>query len=252
MKEKEKGDIFSKFHDSFNKLDGHFHVLEQQVPVELQMEYFKYSQQIRKERQGLTDIEYDTFIDSLKDEETSTEYKRYILSCLALSRQVRAFRALEDYQRYASEDVAEWTSLAVMESRISLESELSDEKQIYISTGLGGKGERLRFYVMLPSKVKTPFLDYQKEVIEREFIYYMSQDDCEIERITIYDMYVEMVLLIPIRANIKSTLDKIINECNMYGDFLYDRFTITNVKELSEQEVQDILEQKYGNSDTGD
>ena len=77
---KDKEDVFSKFRDSFSKIDGRFHILEQRVPVELQMEYFKYSEQIRKERNELTDIEYDSFVETLKDEETSTEYKRYVLS----------------------------------------------------------------------------------------------------------------------------------------------------------------------------
>ena len=34
---------------------------------------------------------------------------------------------------------ADWAYMALMESRISLESDFSDEKQIYISTGLGRK-----------------------------------------------------------------------------------------------------------------
>ena len=31
----------------------------------------------------------------------------------------------------------------------------SDEKQIYISTGLGGKGEKLRFYVLILAKIEV-------------------------------------------------------------------------------------------------
>lgn len=248
---KEKEDVFSKFRDSFSKIDGRFHVLEQRVPVELQMEYFKYSEQIRKERSELTDIEYDTFIDTLNDEETSTEYKRYILSSLAVSHQVRAYRALEEYVTHSSEDVTDWAYMALMESRISLESELSDEKQVYISTGLGGRGEKLRFYMMFPARENVPFDQLQKQIIEREFAYYMEHDDCEIERLTIHDIYVEIVVLVPVRLNVKEVLDKIINECNLYGNFLYDTYTITNVKELTEEEVREVLKEKYGNNQSG-
>lgn len=249
---KDKEDIFSKFRDSFSKIDGRLHILEQRVPVELQMEYFKYSEQIRKERGELSDIEYDTFIDTLNDEETSTEYKRYVLSSLAASRQVRAYRALENYVNHSSEDVTDWAYMALMESRISLESELSDEKQIYISTGLGGKGEKLRFFILFPSKRNQEFDNLQRQIIEREFSYYMEHEDCEIERLTIHDVYVDMVVLIPVRLNIKEVLDKIIDECNLYGDFLYDSYTITNVKELTEEEIRDVLKKKYGNNQTGD
>ncbi|WP_289602107.1 hypothetical protein, partial [Parabacteroides goldsteinii] len=242
---------FKKFRDSFSKMDGHFHILEQRVPVELQMEYFKYSEQVRKERAkpDLNDMDYTAFRESLSNPESTTDYKKYILSMLATSREVKAYRMLEDYVQHPDEDVSNWAYMALMESRISLESELSDEKQIYISTGLGGKGEKLRFYVLMLSRDRKPFLEYQRKVIEREFAYFLPKADCEIERLTIGEQYVELVFLIPVRADIKLTLDKVINECNQYGDFLSDIFTITNVKELTEQEVTDIIN-KNGNSKT--
>ena len=248
---KEEGDVFKKFRDSFSKMDGHFHILEQRVPVELQMEYFKYSEQVRKERAkpDLNDMDYTAFRESLSNPESTTDYKKYILSMLATSREVKAYRMLEDYVQHPDEDVSNWAYMALMESRISLESELSDEKQIYISTGLGGKGEKLRFYVLMLSRDRKPFLEYQRKVIEREFAYFLPKAVCEIERLTIGEQYVELVFLIPVRADIKLTLDKVINECNQYGDFLSDIFTITNVKELTEQEVTDIIN-KNGNSKT--
>ena len=248
---KEEGDVFKRFRDSFSKMDGHFHILEQRVPVELQMEYFKYSEQVRKERAkpDLNDMDYTAFRESLSNPESTTDYKKYILSMLATSREVKAYRMLEDYVQHPDEDVSNWAYMALMESRISLESELSDEKQIYISTGLGGKGEKLRFYVLMLSRDRKPFLEYQRKVIEREFAYFLPKADCEIERLTIGEQYVELVFLIPVRADIKLTLDKVINECNQYGDFLSDIFTITNVKELTQQEVTDI-KNKNGNSKT--
>lgn len=248
---KEEGDVFKKFRDSFSKMDGHFHILEQRVPVELQMEYFKYSEQVRKERakSDLNDMDYIAFRESLSNPESTTDYKKYILSMLATSREVKAYRMLEDYVQHPDEDVSNWAYMALMESRISLESELSDEKQIYISTGLGGKGEKLRFYVLMLSRDRKPFQEYQRKVIEREFAYFLPKADCEIERLTIGEQYVELVFLIPVRADIKLTLDKVINECNQYGDFLSDIFTITNVKELTQQEVTDIIN-KNGNSKT--
>ena len=248
---KEEGDVFKKFRDSFSKMDGHFHILEQRVPVELQMEYFKYSEQVRKERAkpDLNDMDYTAFRESLSNPESTTDYKKYILSMLATSREVKAYRMLEDYVQHPDEDVSNWAYMALMESRISLESELSDEKQIYISTGLGGKGEKLRFYVLMLSRDRKPFQEYQRKVIEREFAYFLPKADCEIERLTIGEQYVELVYLIPLRADIKLTLERVINECNQYGDFLSDIFTITNVKELTEQEVTDIIN-KNGNSKT--
>ena len=83
----EKDDVFKKFHDSFNQMEGHFHILEQRVPVDLQMEYFKYSDKIRKERPALDENDYEVFSAVLSDEAADAESKRYALSILASSRQ---------------------------------------------------------------------------------------------------------------------------------------------------------------------
>ena len=240
---KEDNDIFKKFRDSFSKIDGHFHILEQRVLVERQMEYFKYSEKIRKDQDkpDISKMDFSVFEDSLDDPESTVEHKKYVLSILATSRQVKAYRILEEYAQAPDPDVADWAYMALMESRIALESELSDEKQIYISTGLGGKGEKLRFYVLMTSKGKKPFQEYQRQTIEREFAYYLPKTDCEIERLTIGEQYVELVFLIPVRTDIKATLDRVINECNQYGDFLSNVFTITNVKELTPEEISEII-----------
>ena len=88
---KEDNDIFKKFRDSFSKIDGHFHILEQRVPVERQMEYFKYSEKIRKDQDkpDISKMDFSVFEDSLDDPESTTEHKKYVLSMLATSRQVK-------------------------------------------------------------------------------------------------------------------------------------------------------------------
>jgi len=240
---KKEEDVFRQFRDSFSKLEGHFHILEQRIPVNTQMEYFKYSEEMRKQESPdpLTDDEIDVIFRLLEIQEGSEEEKKHLLTTLAISKSVKAYRLLEEYVEHSDERVADWAYLALMESRISLESEFSNEKQIYISTGLGGKDEKLRFFVLFISKDRLPFQEYQSHVIEREFPYLLSHENCEIERLTIQTNYVEMVFLVPVRADIKGILDKVINECNQYGDFLSKMFTITNVKELSESEVADII-----------
>ena len=85
-------------------------------------------------------------------------------------------------------------------------------------------------------------------MIESEFPYSLEKAGCEIERLTIGEKYMERVFLIPVRADIKQALDKVINECNQYGNFLSQVFTITNVKELSAEEVEEIIKKNGGNS----
>ncbi|MDR1918663.1 MAG: hypothetical protein LBQ65_03325 [Tannerellaceae bacterium] len=243
---KEKGDVFESFRDSFGRMDGHFHVLERRIPLELQLEYFKYSEQMRRNHAKMTDDEYQIYLQSLSNDTLSSEHKKYILSALAISNDVRAYRLLEDYVQHSDPEITNWAYLALMESRIILESELLEEKQIYISTGLGGKGDKLRFYVLILAAKKEAFREYQRQTIEREFAYYLPAEDCEIERLSIYDIYAELVLLIPVQKDIKAIIDKVINECNQYGNFVSETITVTNVKELSADEIDEIIKTRYG------
>ncbi|WP_080903027.1 hypothetical protein [Parabacteroides sp. Marseille-P3160] len=238
---KEEKDVFKKFQDSFKGVEGHYHILEQRIPVEVQMEYFRVSAQVAKEKWPMDDEAYEHYVATMQNDEAMLSYKKRILAALATSKQVRAYRLLEKFIVVAPEDLRDWTAIALMEGRIQLESELSEEKQIYISTGLGGKEGKLRFFVLLGSKGGMPFQDYQKKTIEREFSYALPLHDCEIERLTVKEHHVEMLLLVPVLENLKDRLDEIVHECNLYGNFLSLSYTITNVKELSAEEIEEIF-----------
>ncbi|MDR1344026.1 MAG: hypothetical protein LBJ39_01610 [Tannerellaceae bacterium] len=246
----DKDDISGHIRNSLDKLEGRFHVLEQRVPIESQLEYFKYSERMRKSNRTMTEDEYDTYSRSLSGNALSTEHKKYILSALAVSNDVRAYRLLEEYVQNPDPDVANWSYLALMESRLSIESDLLEERQIYISTGLGGKGEKLRFCVLLIASEKEPFQQYQRQTIEREFEYSLHTENCEIERLSVHDMHVELLLLVPVRKDVKVIIGKVVTECNQYGNFISDLVTITNMKELSAAEIEDIIRKNHGHKDT--
>jgi hypothetical protein len=125
---------------------------------------------------------------------------------------------------------------------------LTDERQIYISTGMGGKGNKLRYYILLLSASGDTLLDYQRQVIEREFAYTIHNYDGEIEELSIKDQYAEIVLLAPIQSNIKRILENVLNECNQYGEFLSHTITITNVKRLTEKEIFEIIKKHEDHS----
>jgi hypothetical protein len=51
-------------------------------------------------------------------------------------------------------------------------------------------------------------------------------------------------MLFPFDKDVKSNLSAAIAECNQYGNFLDAKFLFTNVKVLSEKEIENILEKK--------
>lgn len=245
-KMKDEDDVFSKFRDSFSRTNGHFHILEQRVPVEVQMSYFKFSENLRKENNPPRPLNDEQCLQNyaiLKLETTSAEEKKTLLSTLATSKNVKAYRLLEQYVKEPDPDVASWAYMALMESRISLESEFTDERQVYISTGLGGKDDKLRFYALLLSTDNQPFKEYQTKMIEQELPFAFKEAGWELEKLHLADGYVEAVFLLPVKAEIKEVFDHLITECNQYGNFLSPVYSITNIKEYSEEEIQKAIQQ---------
>jgi hypothetical protein len=234
-------DNFEDFKRYLNKANGEFQVFEHQIPIETQMEYFIYSGHLRELLPEDAEMAFDQFATALHDSTVPLEKKKPILSALAVSKDARGYRILQEYLKEPDMEIKDWANMALMECRVMLESELTQEKQIYISTGLGGKGNHLRFYILLLSTDGKPFLDYQRQVIEREFEYALRNHDSEIEELTFKKNYVELMVLVPIQTNVKRLVEKVISECNQYGNFIANTVTLTNVKKLSEKEVAHII-----------
>jgi len=237
----QRRDSFEQFQKFLNATNSDFQILEYQVPVETQMEYFNYSNHLRSSLPDAKKPDFEQLSFNLFNPESSLESKKQILSSLAITRQAKAYRIIEKYIQSDDKELTDWAHMALMENRIALESELSDERQIYISSGLGGKGYKLRFYILLLSSSVTPFLDYQRKVIEREFTFALNKDDGEIEELTIKDNYVEIILLMPIQSDIRRLVEDVIAECNQYGDFISNAVMVTNVKKLTENEIAQII-----------
>ena len=237
---------FRQFQDFLSETDGYFHVPEKQIPVEQQIAYFQFSNRVKQENIKMRDEELETLGVDLYNPESTEEYKRRILAIFAISGDVTAYRRLERYARLAEPDTRDWAYMALMEGRIILESELSDEKQIYISTGLGGKGQKLRFYLLFPAAEGMTIEGYRRDVVEREFNFALRQADWDIERLTIHPDYAELVVLLPLRADLKAVLDGVLKECNQYGDFLAKTYTISNMKEMNEEEIRATIRSSRG------
>jgi len=224
---------------SMGNYKGHLHVLETNVPVEKQMEYFRFSEALRGEFSN--DFSVEKQITVLNSTVASPMEIKYALTFLAISGDVKAYRAIEAYSATHSD---EWTTMSLIQAQITLESEFSDEKQIFISTGLGGKDGQLRFYAFFKSKDGKNFTDYQKKLIEKEIPYSIQNYQGIIENIQIRDNYFTLLFLIHLQIDIKTMLEEALNECNQYGDFINKGFIITNVKVFSEEEIQSELKRK--------
>lgn len=219
-----------------------FHILEDLVPIEEQMEYFRYFDRIRRENRSFV---RDEEVALLFSPEEPVERKKRSLILLASIPDVGAYRSIETYHSSPLEpELSHWASMALVSSRIVLSSDLSGQQQIYISSGLGGQDKKLRFFSLFTTIDRQPLTDLQKEIVTREFTFQLEKADVIIEKFEIKANYFTIQILFAFDSDARSCLDAAVNECNQYGNFLDKKFLFTNVKVLSEAEINNLLEKK--------
>ncbi len=231
-------DVLKKFHESLEHMKGNVHIIEAQIDIDTQMKFYSFSNDLREESTS-ADLEKEEQL--LFSADASVEDKKHSLAMMSNIPDVKAYRLIEKYASQAESELKDWITLSLLKSKITLETEFSDEKQMVISTGLGGKDSKLRFFILVTSKSKTPFSEFQKETIQKEFSYSLEKSDCEIEEIAIFDNYFTMLILVPIMADIQNLLDIPLTECNQYGDFLDNNYIVTNVRRIPTEEITELL-----------
>ena len=213
--------------------------------MEIQMKYFELSRKMREEEEGADYLKYEK---DLFAPDTDSERKKEILIGLAGTDDVKAYRALEKYLEQADSEIRSWAVLALQENRMLLQTSLLDEQQFFISTGLGGKGKKLRYYVVFINSIQNAMLTKtQQKLVKDELIFGLKPVDGEFESIEFSEGFCTALVLLPVTADIKTVFGNVVEECNQYGDFLEEDMIITNVKVLSRSEILDIVNKQRNN-----
>ncbi len=215
-------------------------ILQESIDVGVQMAYFRMTSRVKKNLDR--DADHLKKVSHLYDPDVELATKKRILCIMASIDKPEYFRAIEQFKEYAPAELKEWTILAVQESKMLLESTLLETKLLYISTGLGGKGGALRFFLVLMGKDDTHYQKNQTEIIRKEFDFHFRQNNGEIEEMFFDNQYARIVCLLPLDCNIGDVVKSAIKECNTYGDFIEENFLLTNVKKLDLDEIEQFLE----------
>ncbi|MEN8203341.1 MAG: hypothetical protein ABFS28_12155 [Bacteroidota bacterium] len=237
----EHENLYEKIQEILGANPGNLKILEQQIDMDLQVEYYESSRRLKEDRDETWAMEHMQY---LGEPGYSTEVKKEILARLATTGKVESFRAIETFLKEGELSLQKWALLSLNECRMQLESKIMDENQVYISTGLGGRDEKLRYFVVLISRSRMDLTPTHQMVIKNEFEYILKKFDAELEEVNFSGYLATILLLMPMSFSLKAVFQEAINECNLYGDFLNDDFIVTNVKTLSFQEIQDFLERK--------
>jgi hypothetical protein len=230
--------IFDKIQEILGSFSVNFSILEHQVDVRVQMEYFDFSRNLRRDFDPELVLKQEQ---DLYNDEISFDSKRELLVSLASVDRPEAYRIIERFIQKASPELKDWSILSLQESRMLLESKLLEENQVYISTGLGGLRGKLRYFIALFAESINGFSEIQRNLIKSEFDFIFPKFDGEIEKVDFFNNYATIVALIPLNIPVKDPIKSTIDECNNLGNFIKQGFLITNVKILSTFEIENLL-----------
>ncbi len=216
-------------------------IIEAVTDPDVLLEYFVKMRKYRK------DINRDEILkakDDLFKNDVPVEDKKILLVRLASIDEVEVYRTLEKYAENPDEELKQWASLALQENNALLQSSLLEEPYILISSGLGGKDDKLRYFVVLISKDNKELSQVQKQIIEKETLYGLEEVNGELEKIEFGKYFATLIVLIPFKITAFNVFSKVIESANELGDFLDEYFIVRNEKIFSLEETEDMINNK--------
>jgi hypothetical protein len=96
------------------------------------------------------------------------------------------------------------------------------------------------------------FTEIQKKVLRGEIEFVLKNNNAVIEEIDFEEKYAKLMCLIPIDVSIKEIFNQIVLQCNELGNFLDENFIVTNVKKMSNKELQDFINKSEENNGESD
>jgi len=183
MKEQERNDI----QKILASIPDEFQVIEHEIKREDMMEFHELNQQLRgkplENEAGLSDKEK--------------------LVRLAKIGDVSSYRKIEALiQSNEKRELNGFASVALKFARVKLESHLSGEPVGFISSGLGGKGNKLRYYFAITSTEKIN--PKREQHITEELQLICKKTDSELESIENFGKYVLVKILVSMQHAIGS------------------------------------------------
>ena len=216
-----------------------FDVLETGIDFKVQTEYTEYSHSF--DRGELTEKETHALGNILFNQETPFEVKKKALVLLAHLGTILAFRIIEKYIKNPDKHLEQWATLALQEYKMLLESSIMEISTGFISSGLGGLGNRMRYYFFLLPLTDKLFTPTQTEIIRDELLIVCKELKCILEKTNFSENYVGMTILVPMDVAVGTVIETGIENCNELGEFVFEYYYVTNQNVPDDSEITEII-----------
>lgn len=241
--------VFENISDFVNDKSLNVRIIEDRIDINVQMEFFD-----RVEELGETELDAEEIIEKsawLYLPEVSEDDKKEILLQLSCLDDVKAFRKIEEFLKTGESNLMSWAGLAFQKSRLEMESSFLNEKSVLISTGLGGKGDKLRYFIVLLQSDDVAITENQKSLLESELKFHFAKNEAVLEKFICQNNLVSITCLIPLRIPVHTIIDSVISDSNACGEFIDTSFLVSNVKEMSFPEIEEWLQKEEDDPETG-
>lgn len=214
-------------------------ILEEGIDFQTQLDYLEYSHSF--DRGELTEEQTINLGNMLFNNQLPVEGKKKALTLLAHLGSITAFRQLEKYYSNPDKELKQWAALALQECRMFLENILTDEMTGFISSGLGGHQNRLRYYFLVLPLEGHLFTKRQKEIIKDECILVANSLCSQVESFDFSDTYVAFTALLPMDIPVAEFIEAGIRNCNELGEFVLESYYVTNTEIPNKAEIEKII-----------
>ena len=232
-------DKHADIREFLDSLPDTFDILEEGIDIQTQKEYIDYSHSF--DRGKLTENETLQLINILFSKDTLLTDKKKTLTLLAHLGTITAFRQIEKYYKHPDKELIQWTALALQECKMFLESTLTDQSTGFISSGLGGLRDKLRYYFLILPSSDRPFSPTQKNLIKEELNLVARDLKCIVETVDLSDTFVGLTVLVPMDVAVGTLIETGISKCNDLGDFVFEHYYVTNQNIPDKSEIEDII-----------
>lgn len=215
-------------------------MVEEGIDMRIQKEYLEYSHSF--DRGELSEEQTLELGSMLFNTNLPFDGKKRVLGLLAHLETILAYRQIEKYVNTPDNDeLKQWAVMALQECRMFLESELLEENTGILLSGLGGKGDRMRYYCMVFPFDDNTFSKKQMKMVLDEFHIVCKDHRSVVEASNPAENYIGMTLLIPLDVAVGTVIESGINKCNEMGEFVFEHYYVTNQNIPDESEIDEII-----------
>jgi hypothetical protein len=217
-----------------------FNILDKGISQSVQKEYIDLSKKIIQRDNSKTILKRSQ---NLFKQQSGIQLKKRILIESAHLGTVESYRIIEKILKQEDKKLEAWAVLALRECRMFLESDLLEVKKGFISTGLGGKDNRIRYCFVVRSHASIPFRKRQQDIIQDQFKRICAELNAVLENISFQKNYLNASVLVSMDMAAGDVIERGIENCNKEEPCLKFYYYVTNVSPPTEKDIKEYLEE---------